>query len=89
MAKQLTIDDDTTAEGIMNQLEQMGSAPTVSDLPERVQAMAGYMVGRLMLAGVLRFDDSKTETATWQRAMLTLADCLELWPDHGDWPTLP
>jgi hypothetical protein len=94
MARQLTIEEDTTAEEIMSQLEEIGrqslqSAPSVSDLPERVQAMAGYMVGRLMLAGVLRFEDSKTETATWQRAMVTLADCLALWPDNGDWPTLP
>jgi hypothetical protein len=94
MAKQLTIDDDTTAEEIMNQLEELGrqpeqSAPSVSDLPERVQAMAGYMVGRLMLAGVIRFDDAKTEATTWQNAMTTLADCLELWPDNGDWPVLP
>lgn len=64
-------------------------ATSVSDLPERLQAMAGYMVGRLMLAGVIRFDDPKAEATVWQNAMTTIADCLALWPDNGDWPTLP
>jgi hypothetical protein len=93
MAKQLTIEENTSVEEIMSQLEELGRqseqrASGVSDLPERVQAMAGYMVGRLMLAGVVRFDDAKTEATTWQNAMTTLADCLALWPSNGDWPTL-
>lgn len=91
MAKQLTINNDTTAEDIMNQLESIGrqGPRSVSELPERVQAMAGYMVGRLMLAGVIRFDDARTEATTWQNAMTILGECLALWPDNGDWPALP
>jgi hypothetical protein len=69
----------------MDQPQAAAKPKHVSDLHQRDQALSGFILGRLMMDGVIVFDNPTEESHQWQNAMLAIGECLALLP-YGDWP---